>query len=337
MRRSPSGFTWWSLTLASACLWDLSCSFTSFDLRESVANSCLRYKLATTCSARQAGYCIAPATVIAASPRWLSGFAGNFGPLVMWVPMLLAATGRRHSASSPSSPTSTLLCTTLAWYLFVIGPVRHMHRLLSALGHAAPWDPSGHVIVYASQLLPLWVLGRTTLTRSAMSVSAGLAQAWCSLWTAVLWYLSFTTGAFFHTCSETIAAWMLAVVLLAALAQHRELLRRTGALGGGGGGGDDHGGDDDADSSDGATSSSVAEAEGALARWEGTLHGMTWLVVLPEWALVTAAAWHHAMGAGKAAWAKEQPLLVGMLCYDAGLWLMSWWLGGGPCERRRSR
>ena len=291
---------------------------------------------------------------MAASPRWLSDFAGNFGPLLMWVPLLLAA--RNPSGDLKKTLTAALLRTTIAWYLLVIGPVRHTHRLLSALGHPK-WDPSGHVTVYGSQLLPFWMVAAAAAADSSSSrrpppLSSSAPLAWCALWSCVLWYLSFATGSFFHTCSETFAAWLLTLGLLGALIRHRELLMRAGGGGRGRGGGDGGGGGDagggsrvisagssaasadEDESGDDATAALRPEAAAVLSRWESALHSLTWLVALPVWVLVAAAACQHALREGGA---KEQPILLGMAAYDLCLWLLLGWLGGGPCANPSGR
>ena len=84
-------FYCWSLTLTLACSWDLLCGFTGYDLRNS-AGDCLRLKQNSgSCVPLAHDWCATPAGVMVASPRWLSSFAGNFGPLIMWAPLLLAA------------------------------------------------------------------------------------------------------------------------------------------------------------------------------------------------------------------------------------------------------
>ena len=98
------------------------------------------------------------------------------------------------------------------------GVVRHAHVLSTVR-----WDPSGHVFVYGAQLVPLWRLLPAAPTPGAQWP---VLEALLGAWTAVLWYLSFTTASFFHTLSETAAGY--ALVLLLALALRPESSARTG-------------------------------------------------------------------------------------------------------------
>jgi hypothetical protein len=181
-------FVAWSAALAAAALWEWSCTHTDYDLRRSV-DGCLNLKDSAACEQLQPG-CVAPATVLTASPRWLARLAGDGGPLLTWLPL--------YAASEQET-----LPLVLMWYLGLVGPVRHTHRVLRSR-----WDPSGHVFVYGAQLVPLW-LGAWP--------RAAFPGAWLRCWSVVLCYLSAMTAAFFHTPSETGAGWLLVAALWAAL------------------------------------------------------------------------------------------------------------------------
>ena len=208
-----------------------------------------------------------------------------------------------------ASPTAALLRVTLAWYLLVIGPVRHTHRLLSAFGLGA-WDPSGHVAVYASQLLPLWSL-------RALEPSSTPLFWVATAWSCALWYLSFATGAFFHTPSETAAAWLLALWLRRALEERRELLVSISSA------------------ASTQPSSTPTSALRLVAHRDAWLHRATWAAVLPFWLLCTAAAWEDARtrALDAAGGRSELPMLGAMGIYDAALWLLLAGLDGGPCSK----
>jgi len=180
----------WSVALVAAAMWASPCAYTEYDLRRST-DSCVRLKSSTECVPLQPG-CVAPASVATASPRWLATLAGDGGTLLTWLPLYATATSERDA-----------LPLILMWYLGLIGPVRHTHRLLHSR-----WDPSGHVFVYGAQLVPYWL---------AVSPRPPYAGAWLWCWAGVLCYLSAMTAAFFHTPSETAAGWALVAALWAAL------------------------------------------------------------------------------------------------------------------------
>ena len=127
----------WSGVVLSAAAWDACCGAKKFDLEKS-SPDCLRFRGSTECRNKELlPGCLAPASIAFLSPRWLATFVGYGGPLLTWVPLLLAETSER--------PFANLLRLTLLWYLALIGLVRHTHTFLSVR-----WDPSGHVFVYLS-------------------------------------------------------------------------------------------------------------------------------------------------------------------------------------------
>ena len=116
-------------------------------------------------------YSLSHTSIETASPRWLSDVAGYGGPLLTWLPLLVA--------SRPIAGTRPLLCTALIWYLSLIGVVRHTHLLLPSR-----WDPSGHCFVYGAQLLPLWAIS------SLPALADWRVPRVLTLWSLVLLYLS---------------------------------------------------------------------------------------------------------------------------------------------------
>jgi len=151
----------WTLLVAAAAFWDGLCTHSTYDLRGST-DDCVRWTSLdlSECAAAGEG-CASPSTLKQASPRWLGSLAGMGGPLMTWLPLLLGAREPAH--------VRPVLLAALPWYLALIGPVRHTHRLLDSR-----WDPSGHVFVYGAQLVPLACI-RLGLLHPA-------TQAWLALW-----------------------------------------------------------------------------------------------------------------------------------------------------------
>ena len=125
--------------------------------------------------------------------------AGMGGPLLSWVP-IWAYYGERPL-------TTTLLSCTVVWYLSVISLTRHLHLLTG-------WDPSGHLIVYGSQLVPLLQMWkRGDVGGDVVGTPCTVILLWLLMWAAVLWYLSGMTSMAFHTLSETAAAALMVLGL----------------------------------------------------------------------------------------------------------------------------
>ena len=196
----------WSGVVLAAAAWNKCCEAKKYDLEKSTPD-CLRFRGSTECHDDLPPGCLAPASIAFLSPRWLATFVGYGGPLITWVPLLLAETSER--------PFANLLRLTLLWYLALIGLVRHTHTFLGV-----HWDPSGHVFVYGSQLIPQW-------RRWHAHAGGATAAAWPLLeravvaWAALLCYLSATTAAFFHLWNETVVAWLVVLLLWALLAADR--------------------------------------------------------------------------------------------------------------------
>lgn len=184
---SNSSFIAWSLLLLLAAAWEANCKYTMYDLKRSVPGCTILEASDTRICFSPSSQCVDAATVRVLSPRWLSNLAGRGGPLLSWVPMLLLGGG---------AVKSTLACV-IGWYLTLIAPVRHVK-----LWHSSGFDPSGHVFVYGSQLIPY-----------AWMPHSRLLSVWCAL----LLLLSCTTAAFFHTPAETFNGWLLILLLHALL------------------------------------------------------------------------------------------------------------------------
>jgi hypothetical protein len=260
----------WTLLLGVASQWEWLCAHKAYDWRAST-DACVRHKGSTECVVLQP-YCLSPTSIGFASPRWLSDVAGYGGPLLTWLPLLVA--------SRPVAGTRPLLCTALIWYLSLIGIVRHAHLLLPSR-----WDPSGHCFVYGAQLLPLWAIS------SLPALTDWRVPRALTLWSGVLLYLSAATAACFHTASETAAAWLMLLLLHAALS-HRVAAMHAAA----------------ADSPEAAVDAMRRERKRLSRRA---------VLALPLWLLCAAAAWEKARRSGAGVGNRSAESI-----YDAGLWLL---------------
>uniref|UniRef100_A0A7S4C305 Uncharacterized protein n=1 Tax=Chrysotila carterae TaxID=13221 RepID=A0A7S4C305_CHRCT len=193
----------WAAALTLAATYGCRCGYPQIDLRRSTAlvpvlrnkgivqqSACTAVELVSSCCER-AG-CVPLSTPLKISPRWLARCVGFGGPLMTWIPLLLATAGNSDGGAWPS------LRPTILWYLGAIGPVRHACRVLPS-----HWDPSGHIFVYGMQLLPLW----------AASPPMSPLSVYLTGWSACLCYLSVATAAFFHTASESAAGFALVAPL----------------------------------------------------------------------------------------------------------------------------
>ena len=251
----------WTVLLLSASQWEYMCAHRSYDWR---SRDCVRFKGSSEC-VEVAQFCLTPSAINTFSPRWLSNLAGYGGPLLTWLPLL----AQEHFHHKGDTVRSALICTTLLWYLAFISGVRHFHLLLTS-----KWDPSGHCFVYGSQLLPLWAL--TSLPNQA-------APWMVTLWSYVLLYLSAATAAAFHLPTETLAAWLLVLLL------HFALLSRIDAM-------------------DGRSHDAVAASK--------QLRRRSYLV-FPAWLVCTAAAWESARRN------RGLTTELGLeAAYDLGLWAL---------------
>ena len=264
----------WTLLLGVASQWEWLCAHKAYDWHAST-DACVRRKGSTECVVVQP-YCLSPTSIGFASPRWLSNLAGYGGPLLTWLPLLISS--RPGTDARPH--VRPLLCTMLIWYLSLIGIVRHAHLLLPSR-----WDPSGHVFVYGAQLLPLWAI------LSLPALTDWRVPRALTLWSGVLIYLSAATAACFHTPSETAAAWLMVLLLHAALS-HRVAAMHAAA----------------ADSPEAAVDDVRRERKRLRRRA---------VLALPLWLLCAAAAWEKARRSGTGVGNRSAESV-----YDAGLWLL---------------
>ena len=250
----------WTVLLLLASQWEYMCAHRSYDWR---SRDCVRFKGSSEC-VEVAQLCLTPTAINTFSPKWLSNLAGFGGPLMTWLPLLV-----QEQFHKGDTARSALICSTLVWYLAFINAVRHFHLLLPS-----KWDPSGHCFVYGSQLLPLWHL--TSLPNQAVP--------WIvTLWSYVLIYLSAATAAAFHTPTETLAAWLLILLLNFAL------LSRIDAI-------------------EGCSHDAVAAST--------RLRRRSYLV-FPVWLVCTAAAWESARRS------RGLTIELGLeAVYDLGLWAL---------------
>ena len=260
----------WTLLLGAASQWEWLCAHKAYDWRPSTGD-CVSRKGSTECAVVQP-YCLSPTFIRVASPRWLSDLAGYGGLLLTWLPLLVV--------SRPIACIRPLLCTTLIWYLGLIGVVRHAHLFLPSR-----WDPSGHCFVYGAQLLPLWAIS------SLPALADWRVPRTLTLWSGVLLYLSAATAAFFHTASETAAAWLMLLLLHAALS-HRVTAVQAAA----------------ADSPEAAVDDTWRDQEQLKRRA---------VLALPLWLLCAAAAWEKARRSGAGVGHRSAESI-----YDVGLWLL---------------
>ena len=191
-------YSWLGLLLACGCM-ERWCKYTTYDLRASDA-ACTLHKHGNSCLEQSwTPLCLKAPTIKMLSPRALSNVAGMGGPLLTWLPLLAGA-----GSPSAAGATRSTLARTAIWYLACIGLIRHTHILLEFA-----WDPSGHVIVYGSQLIPVWHLYHAGAGAGWQRPLVG----WLLCWGAVLLWLSAMTANFFHTLSETAAAGLMVLGL----------------------------------------------------------------------------------------------------------------------------
>ena len=200
----------WLVVVCASGLLEQRCGHTRYDYRASRRAGCTVLKAAASVSDRPCyqppSGCVDAETLMTFSPRALSDMAGNGGPLLTWLPVLMA-----YREQLPVI-TATILARTVIWYLTVIGTTRHLHLLTGG------WDPSGHAVVYGAQLVPLWeLLELGHAAGGALGAGRTLLLCWLLVWAGVLCYLSVMTAAAFHTLSETAVAVAMVLGLAAWL------------------------------------------------------------------------------------------------------------------------
>ena len=272
----------WSLGLFAAALWEGICAHSAYDLRRSTPD-CLRHKGSEVCAEFSVAWCAAPASILSLSPRWLGDAAGMGGPLLTWLPLLLGSSSGGGGGRSEGEVREALRLA-LTWYLALIGPVRHAHRLMPAR-----WDPSGHIFVYGAQLAPY---AHAPLAHLSLPV-----RGWLAGWAAVLLYLSVQTAAFFHTPGETAAGFALVAALWLACAGCGANAAQP--------------------DTEPAAGLRLLSPHGHVARESAQLAvgARALATTAVVWAGSTAAAW---MGSAAA----EAGTLLGQLGYDGVLWLV---------------
>uniref|UniRef100_A0A7S4C271 Sphingomyelin synthase-like domain-containing protein n=1 Tax=Chrysotila carterae TaxID=13221 RepID=A0A7S4C271_CHRCT len=307
LRAAP--FIGWMAVLALAASLAGLCGYPSLNLRKSTA-SCSLLKgcdasvpsnTSGTCCVTLPELCAPTSTAALLSPKWLAYLAGSGGPLITWLPLVCGA------ASLPDIWKP--LRPSLLWYLALIGPVRHTHRILPS-----SWDPSGHVFVYGMQLIP-W------LASARLGVGVTL---WLRAWSICLVFLSATTAAFFHTPSETAAGLLLLLPLWGFLMRRQGMELDVQNL-----------------MSDTASSHEECSLLSGARRWfphedqslssPGRVASTTFAAVL--WIVVAVAVWSTASS-------REMPQLAGEAGYDIVLWLLLAFVesrAAALCERRLQR
>ena len=175
--------------LSLASLWRAHCGYAGVDHRVSAADCAAQLPGAAVaaCSATAPSLiCLSPQAVRSLSPGWLARRLGDAGPLLVWLPLLAAARWRRapgrpgvvaggevcsgsegaHAgAGSGCSVGASLGAACLIW-LASIMPVRYARRVL-------PFDPSGHVLLFGVQLVPLWAAAQAWHAAGGSEGSAG--------------------------------------------------------------------------------------------------------------------------------------------------------------------
>ena len=196
MQTVQASLAWLTFVLICGLL-EFRCGHTAYDYRASAQAGCTTVKGSVGQCLELASGCFTAAAMQMLSPRSLSTAVGDGGPLLTWLPILASTLLHRGVSRS----VALTFIRTLLWFLAVIGMVRHLHLLLG-------WDPSGHLCVYAAQLIPMWQV--CLVDGEALHL---LVRAWLVTLSSVLFYLSAMTAIGFHTLSETAAAAALAVLL----------------------------------------------------------------------------------------------------------------------------
>jgi hypothetical protein len=220
-------FAAWTLVLAAAALFFVSCP-------------------AAAPAPAPAAPCAPAGAASSLSPAWLGRAAALAGPAPAWVPLALHARGGARGAPALALALTLALVLAAAAFLACVMPARYAFAAAVAAGMApaAALDPSGHVLLYGLQLVPIWAAAASAHA-GVPTAEAGPARqvggpapsplllaALCL--EPLLFYLTAATGAFFHGALETLPAWLVTLVLavatertLAAAAARRELA--TGA------------------------------------------------------------------------------------------------------------
>jgi len=147
--------------------------------------------------------CVSRGVIRLITPQNAADLLSYMGPFMMWMPLFFLS-----RASCLLSTLRALQFSMLSW-LFFISPVRLTKRLHEALGGDKGTfllDPSGHVFLVGSMLVPLWVYLHEEGSRRAAPMAHFFLRCLVS---PLLLYVSFCTAAFFHTSLDIICAWIL--------------------------------------------------------------------------------------------------------------------------------
>lgn len=232
-------FALWTALVALAALWRDRCEMGAIDLRRTTA-TCVKLAADPPGSSEchtplhpPLALCLPPHRALELSPAALARTLGDLGPLLVWAPLLGASvlTYHPHGAHHHRPHVRRAVALAAAVYLSAIMPVRYLRRALPS-----GFDPSGHILLFGVQLVPLWAAAEVAVHAPAPALAAaagGRAQGrwWCATARAAavglgaaevaLFGLSVSTAAWFHSGWEVAASW--AVVAALAWGTHARL------------------------------------------------------------------------------------------------------------------
>ena len=178
------------------------------------------------------------------SPQWLSTFVAEAGPLPMW--LLLVFSYFNAGAMHVHRAHWISLFMSISFYFSLIFIIRKGKEMTNS-----GWDPSGHLFIYALQLIPSWINGEMHLpsfsssstsfvvlsslpshsSSSSSSSSSSIAslsglsgnlfysftptllRSCILLWSILLFWMTSMTALFFHLPSEIAATWLISATL----------------------------------------------------------------------------------------------------------------------------
>lgn len=298
------------------------CKYYEVDFKRSTAG-CLKLKTDVAGSmychtAVTPPLCLPPHLARELSPGHLARALGDLGPLLVWLPLLgftaLHSYAHRdeqdHHSQTRHHMRSAVTLAALG-YIATIMPVRFVRRALQS-----GFDPSGHILLFGVQLVPLWaaaeVLSHASMQPLAVAVGSRAAgrrwksvarlASWCLLGVEIILIaLTVATAAWFHHASEVAAAW----VLIAGLvwATHAQLVRMRQVPG-------------------------TSPKHASLKRW--------WKAALAAW--VAGLAMPLALLSQPSSGIRTEAL-VGAVGYDLAVLVMAWFLlsGGQPASGAHHR
>ena len=180
------------------------------------------------------------------SPQWLSTSVAGAGPLPMW--LLLVFSYLNAGATLVHRSHWISLFMSISFYFSLIFIIRKGKEMTNS-----GWDPSGHLFIYALQLIPSWswINGEMHLpsfsssltsfvvlsslpshsssssssSSSSISSLSGLSgnllysftpillRTCFLLWSVLLFWMTSMTALFFHLPSEIAATWLISAAL----------------------------------------------------------------------------------------------------------------------------